>query len=77
MATEEKVIISCEKKKESLYYEIQGLDEEKRKLLWEILMEADFSDKNLMRDLIYEFGSGLRGTDKFGRMIFVRLASLF
>ena len=37
MATEEKVIISCEKQKESLYYEIQGLDEEKRKLLWEIL----------------------------------------
>ena len=39
MATEEKVIISCEKQKESLYYEIQGLDEEKRKLLWEILMK--------------------------------------
>lgn len=61
----------------NLYYELQGMDEEKRQLLWEILMEADFSDTNLMRELIYKFGSGIKNKDKFSRMLFVRLATLF
>lgn len=60
-----------------MYFELCELGEEKSRLLWDILFEADMSDTAHMQELIYQFGSELKVNDRFGRRIFVRLASLF
>ena len=47
-----------------------------KELLWQILFEMDFSDSMEIEDRIYEFGSGLKDKDIFGRVIFMRLVTL-
>ena len=56
---------------------IVDLDDNARIILKEILFEADITDSNRMKELVYSFGSKIRGDDKFGRMIFMRLAAVF
>lgn len=56
---------------------IVELDDNARSILKEILFEADITDSNRMKELVYSFGSRIKGDDKFGRLIFIRLAAVF
>ena len=45
-------------------------------LLWEIAMETDWNDSNLLEERIYRYGSFLGAGDRLGRLVFVRMAQL-
>lgn len=45
-------------------------------ILRELMFESDFSDRNNMQNLIYEFGSTLTAADYVGRRCFLCLISL-
>lgn len=62
---------------QKMYYDLCENGDRQGKLLWEILFEADVSDKAHLKDLVYEFGSLIKKKDGFERLVFIRLASLF
>jgi hypothetical protein len=45
-------------------------------LLWDILMETDLNDLNLLEEKIYLYGKSLSAKDSFGRIIFTRMAMI-
>ena len=55
---------------------IDSIPLERRRLLWEIFMEADWGDKERMEDMIYAYGSQLGSKDHLGRWLFVRMATM-
>jgi hypothetical protein len=43
-------------------------------LLWDIMMETDLNDLNLLEEKIYLYGKSLSAKDLFGRIVFTRMA---
>lgn len=62
-----------EDKKELLFQECRNC---KWILLWKILYETEISDKELLKERIYEFGSKVKENDYWGREIFLFLVAL-
>lgn len=62
---------------ERLYEDLCESGDESDRLLWEILFEVDLNDKIYFKNLVYEFGSTIKVSEGFKRLVFVRLASLF
>ena len=49
------------------------MPEERRRMLWDILMESDLDDYEQLEDKIYAYGSRLGAKDHLGRLLFVRM----
>ncbi len=62
-----------EYKKEALFKEC---GDSQLVLLWKILYETEITDKELLKERIYEFGSKLKEEDYMGRDVFLCLVAL-
>ena len=49
------------------------IPEDRRRMLWDIMMESDLDDYKKLEDKVYAYGSRLGAKDHLGRLLFVRM----
>lgn len=55
---------------------MQTVPRKRLELLWEIAVETDLNDLDLLEEKIYRYGSYLGTKDYLGRLLFVRMVFL-